>query len=278
MYRSLVVLALALGIALPSFAMAQSSGNGLLSVYVQVIAPSGNQVQRTPADFQVTVSGSNPSPATFYGSQSGVSVSLNPGTYSVTSTGNVFGYTASYSQGCNGTMSAGATALCVITMSAYYNYPYPSPYPYPQYPHQPLRCEPQGQTVGLRQNATFRAVGGVGGTYNWRAESRDYANAGPTFTVSFDNSGTKLVTVTNATETATCTVTVNNTYYPVLPTNPVYPYPQNPTLYPTYYPRLPNTGVEPLQAAQIAFAIALLGLAASVAAPHIRKAFAIVTR
>ena len=279
---------LALAALAPSLAMAQT-GNGLLSVYVQVVNPFGG-VSRNPGDFQVQVMGQSPSPATFWGSQTGVSVSLNPGTYSVALSGNQWGYTPSYSQGCNATMAAGGTGLCVITVSPNYtNYPYPSPYPYP-YTQPSLSCQPAHQTAGLRQNVQFTATGGVGGTYNWQVPGRSYPNAGPVLTVAFEQSGSQLVTVTNGPQSATCEITISSTYNPVLVTNPIYPtltpaYPNysgypgtQPTVTSSYYPRLPNTGFEPMTAAQVALVLSLLGAAAALGAPYIRKAFVLVTR
>jgi hypothetical protein len=278
----------------PSLVAAQSTGNGLLSVYVQVINSDGNYT-RSPGDFTVLVAGNAPSPSTFNGSQSGVQVSLAPGNYSVAVSGNQYSYIPSYSTGCTGNIGAGQTALCVITMGAQSaGYQYPTVYPYP-FSYPPFTCVTQASTVGLRQNVSFEARGGVGGTYNWQVPGRSYPNAGPVLTVSFDNTGTQLVTVTNATQTATCSITVNNTYYPQ-PTYPTYPtttyptglYPNTiyPTTYQNYpvtatyqtYPRLPNTGVEPLTAAQVALALTLLAGVAIMSAPYVRKAFIVVTR
>lgn len=269
---------------MPSLAAAQTSGNGLLSVYVQVANPS-NATMRNPGDFNVLVAGQSPSPSTFWGSQTGTQVSLGVGTYSVAISGNQWGYTPSYSQGCTGTIASGQTALCIVTMSAQYNnYAYPLPYPYP-YTTPSLKCSPSTQTAGLGQSVSFTAVGGVGGTYNWMIPGRNYPNVGPVLTVSFDSTGSQLVTVTNASQTATCVVNINNSYYPVYPTtSTIYPintvYPITPILYPTYtqvYPQLPNTGVEPLSLAQMALALALLAGAALLAVPYVRKAFAIAT-
>ncbi|MES2203274.1 MAG: hypothetical protein V4474_03080 [Patescibacteria group bacterium] len=302
MTRFIVSFAVVLGVLVPSFAFAQSTSNALLSVYVQVINPSQGSVYnypyntstRTPADFSVQVSGNSPSPSTFWGSQNAVQVSLNPGAYNVTIANNPYGYTADYSAGCNNTAVAGGTGSCVITLSPNYSayYPYGTNYPY-QNVQPALSCQPVTQTAGLRQNVRFTAVGGVGGTYNWRTASQNYPNVGPVLTVAFDQTGSQLVTVTNANQSATCEVTVTQGYFnPATVTNPTYPtyttgystgnaiYTNygTPTLTPTYYPRLPNTGVEPLTLAQLMIALALLGAAVAVGAPYLRKAFAIVTR
>ena len=270
----------------PAVASAQTAGNGLLSVYVQVVnASNASTPAHSAGDFSVIVAGQNVSPSSFFGSINGTQVSVGPGSYSVavSSTGNTFGYTPSYSQGCQSTLAAGQTALCVITMSPQYNnYPYPVPYPYP-YTQPSLSCSPAHQTAGLGQSVSFSATGGVGGTYNWTVPGRNFPNVGPVLTTTFDSTGSQIVNVTNAAQSATCEITITN--YPSFPTSGVYPtYPSTPTIYPTYptyptYPAaLPNTGVEPLSALQMALALALLAGIALVASPYVRKAFAIVSR
>lgn len=264
----------------PAFAFAQSSNNALLSVYVQVVNPD-NSVIYNPGNFSVLVAGQSPSPSTFFGTNNGTQVSLGAGTYSVALSGNQYGYTPTYSQGCNGTIAAGQSALCVITMSAQYNtYPYPTPYPYPYNYNNPLTCTASQSSVGLLQNVSFTAHGGVGGAYNWQSANRNYPNAGPTLSISFESSGSQLVTVTNASQTATCVVNVTSSYYPTYPTYPGTTYPTYPTpaLYPTTYPNLPNTGIEPLTVAQMALALTLLAGVSLVAAPYVRKAFAVAAR
>src|SRR5581483_9027656 len=102
--KSFVIsLAIALGLIIPAAAFAQSSSTGLLTVYVQVTNPStyyGVQ-PASPSNFTVQVSGQNPSPSSFTGSQSGTSVSLNPGAYNVSVSNSVPGYAPTYSTGCN---------------------------------------------------------------------------------------------------------------------------------------------------------------------------------
>ncbi|HEY6020883.1 MAG TPA: hypothetical protein VIY48_13585 [Candidatus Paceibacterota bacterium] len=228
----------------PSFVGAQTS-NALLSVYVQVANPSSSAynyvAQHNASDFNVIVAGQSVSPSNFFGSQTGTQVSLGTGSYSVAVTGNQYGYTPTYSQGCNGTLGAGQTGLCIVTMSPQYNNYYPNVYPYP-YTYMPsLTCTPANQTVGLNQNVSFTAQGGVGGTYNWRTPFNNYPNVGPVLTVSFNSSGSQLVTVTNGAQSATCEVTVNNTYYPTPASTSYYqnyPYTTYPnTTYPnTIYP------------------------------------------
>src|SRR5581483_7929942 len=170
MTRTFIVsLAIALGSLVPAVALAQSS-SGLLTVYVQVLSQS-NYVYPSqtysPGNFTVSVSGQNPSLTNFQGSQSGTSVSLSPGSYNVTVSNTVTGYTPSYSVGCSNTISAGQSQTCVITMTPSYNYPYTyNPYPYGYYGYQnyqPLTCQTLTPTVALGQTASFQAVGGAGG-------------------------------------------------------------------------------------------------------------------
>jgi hypothetical protein len=306
-------------VIMPLMSVAQTAPTGLLTVYMLVNNATGQSY--VPANFTVALSGNSPSATSFQGSQSGTNISLNPGSYNV-SVANQYGYTPSYSVGCNSTIAGGQTQTCVITMSytggsgtsATTVYPYP-------YVRQPLTCRTETPTVGLGQSARFVAAGGVGGTYNWFASGRNFPNIGPVLTTTFDGSGTQTVTVTNAAETVTCPITVTTTYYPqpvstTYPTTPSYPnyyptypnytigttypsYPTNPsyTAYPGAYPgvygyaptpapkvtsyvvpRWPNTGVEPLSALQVTYAVVLLMVASLVTYPYVRKAFALAIR
>lgn len=281
----------AAAVVVPSVAFAQTSSTGLLNVYVQVLNQTGYSY--TPGNFTVTVNGVNPSPATFAGSNQGTKVSLNPGSYTVTAAsqaGYTFGMSPSYSVGCSGTMAANETQTCVITVNAgnYWSYPYVSPYPYQYLPTPGLSCRTETPIVSMGQQARFTAVGGAGGTYNWATPFQNFPNVGPVLTTTFPSSGNHSVTVTNASQTATCTVTVNNSYYPqpTVPTSPVYPaapayvYPYgSPTYSGTYIaPSFPNTGFEPLSSAQMAFALVLIMGSAIAAYPYARKAFALALR
>lgn len=276
--------ALGLALLVPAFAFAQTSTTGLLNVYVQVI----NQTNASygPGNFTVAVSGQDPSPANFQGSLQGTLVTINPGAYSVTLVNNS-SFNTNYSVGCDSTMLTGGTQTCVITVNAgSYNY-FPSYiYPY-SYQAPPLTCRTDTPVVAVGQPARFTAVGGVGGTYNWRTSYQNFPNAGPVLTTILDGSGVQSVTVTNASQVATCNVTVSSSYYPqplstVAPVYPTY------NTYPVYsaqsgvslyaYPRLPNTGLEPLTSAQLAFALVLLLGAAIAAYPYARKLFAIAVR
>jgi YVTN family beta-propeller protein len=85
---------------------------GTIIVTKRVINEGGGSAK--PSDFTITVDGNNPTPSSFDGSSSGTTVTLNPGSYSVTE--NLLSdYTSSMSGGCTGTVSAGQTKNCIIT-------------------------------------------------------------------------------------------------------------------------------------------------------------------
>src|SRR6476661_5257782 len=92
---------------------------GTLQVTKEVINQGGGT--NKPSDFTISVSGNNPSPASFSGSASGTTVQLTAGKYSVTETGQISAdyvpgkYTPSYSSDCNGTIKSGETKNCIIT-------------------------------------------------------------------------------------------------------------------------------------------------------------------
>lgn len=67
-------------------------------------------------DFTINVTGTNPNPASFPGSESGTPVSIEEGSYEV-SESSVSGYTAAYSADCKGTILAGEAKTCTITNS-----------------------------------------------------------------------------------------------------------------------------------------------------------------
>lgn len=270
----------------PSLVFAQTSTTGLLNVYVQTINQAG--FSYVPGNFTVAISGTNPSPATFPGSNQGTKVSLTPGSYSVTLTNALFGTQPTYSTGCSGTIAAGDTQTCVITTSVgnYFGYPSVSPYPY-SYTLPSLSCRTDTPVVALGQSARFTAIGGVGGTYNWSTGSKNFPNVGPVLTTSFEGSGSQAVTVTNASQSATCAITVTTSYYPQpqIPTSPVYNIgapayvsPYQPILTSYVNPRFPNTGFAPVTSAQIAFALVLTLGAAIAAYPYARKALTIAVR
>jgi YVTN family beta-propeller protein len=78
-----------------------------------------------PSDFTISVSGNNPSPATFSGSADGVTVQLRAGKYSVTETGPLSDYTTDYSGECSGIASPGIINECTI-INTYQPPPQPS--------------------------------------------------------------------------------------------------------------------------------------------------------
>ena len=68
-----------------------------------------------PTAFTIKVSGNDPSPKSFPGrSGSGITVTLDPGSYSVTEKGPL-GYSTNYSNDCEGTIKSGQTKVCIIT-------------------------------------------------------------------------------------------------------------------------------------------------------------------
>ncbi|MDR4512508.1 MAG: YncE family protein [Nitrososphaeraceae archaeon] len=65
--------------------------------------------------FTIKVNGNDPSPKSFPGrSGSGITVTLDPGRYSVTEKGPL-GYSATYSNGCDGNIKSGQAKVCIIT-------------------------------------------------------------------------------------------------------------------------------------------------------------------
>jgi YVTN family beta-propeller protein len=83
-----------------------------------------------PTAFTIKVSGNDPSPKSFPGrSGSGITVTLDPGSYSVTEKGPL-GYSTNYSNGCQGKIKSGQTKVCIITNEV--NPPKPVIPPQPQ--------------------------------------------------------------------------------------------------------------------------------------------------
>src|SRR5262245_16910313 len=80
-----------------------------------------------PSAFTIVVRGNDPLPRSFPGkSGEGVVVSLNPGRYNIIEK-EVDGYTADYSDNCQGIIRAEETRVCVITNEAVIPPPPPSP-------------------------------------------------------------------------------------------------------------------------------------------------------
>jgi YVTN family beta-propeller protein len=87
----------------------------------------GSDLTVKPSAFTIIVQGNNPLPRSFPGkSGEGVVVNLNPGRYSITEEG-VNGYTADYSDGCQGTIRAGEAKACIITNEEAITPPSPVP-------------------------------------------------------------------------------------------------------------------------------------------------------
>ncbi|WKZ29124.1 MAG: hypothetical protein QY323_00175 [Patescibacteria group bacterium] len=66
------------------------------------------------SDFTMNVTGTNVSTSSFPGSDTGTSITMDAGSYSVVETA-ASGYTASYSTDCTGTIASGETKTCVVT-------------------------------------------------------------------------------------------------------------------------------------------------------------------
>jgi YVTN family beta-propeller protein len=84
-----------------------------LIVTKKVINEGGGN--KKASDFTISVSGNNPSPASFSGSADGITVQLRAGKYSVIETGPLSGYTTDYSGECSGTASPDIINECTIT-------------------------------------------------------------------------------------------------------------------------------------------------------------------
>lgn len=87
-------------------------GASRLVVITNVI--NDNSGIQTPSMFDVTVTGTDVSDASFPGSSDGVTVDLDPGSFSVESEASS-GYSLSYSGDCSGTINVEETLTCVIT-------------------------------------------------------------------------------------------------------------------------------------------------------------------
>ncbi len=83
-----------------------------LTVIKHVINDNGGT--RVASDFTIDVTGNNPSPASFPGSESGTAVTLNAGSYTVTESA-APGYDTTYSADCTGTIALGQTKTCTVT-------------------------------------------------------------------------------------------------------------------------------------------------------------------
>ena len=84
----------------------------VLTVVKRVVNDDGGT--KAAEDFTLLVEGVNAAPAAFPGSETGTQVELDAGAYGVTEA-LADGYAVSYSDGCSGTIAAGARATCVVT-------------------------------------------------------------------------------------------------------------------------------------------------------------------
>jgi len=98
--------------SLSADAVAAAPQPGTLTVIKHVV--NDDDGTAIAADFTMNVSGTGVSTSSFPGSETGTSVTLDAGNYSVTE-GSADGYTASYSADCSGTISAGEAKTCTIT-------------------------------------------------------------------------------------------------------------------------------------------------------------------
>ena len=74
-----------------------------------------NSGTSSAVDFTITVTGNDPSPASFPGAEApGTDVTIDTGSYNVTETGPA-GYVAFFSAGCSGAIGVGETKTCTIT-------------------------------------------------------------------------------------------------------------------------------------------------------------------
>ena len=85
---------------------------GIVIVTKNVVNQGGGTGK--PSDFTISVSGNNPSPASFSGSADGITVTLEKGKYSITETG-PSGYNSTSSSQCSGTINVGETRRCNLT-------------------------------------------------------------------------------------------------------------------------------------------------------------------
>ncbi len=71
-----------------------------------------------------------------------------------------------------------------------------------------LACSPSVQTANAGQSVTFSASGG-NGFYTWSGQNLVVINpTGTSFNVSYPSGGTRMITVTSGSESASCTINV----------------------------------------------------------------------
>lgn len=99
-----------------------------LTVIKHVINDDGRT--KTASDFTINVTGTNPSPTSFAGSENGTVVTLYAGSYSVSEVADS-DYSVSYSPDCSSTISDGENKTCTITNDDIAPPPPPTPTPIP---------------------------------------------------------------------------------------------------------------------------------------------------
>lgn len=83
-----------------------------ITIIKHVINDNGGEA--VASDFTINVTGENPSESTFPGSESGTTITLDPGDYSIDE--NSFGgYEKTLGENCSGTISSGQSLTCIIT-------------------------------------------------------------------------------------------------------------------------------------------------------------------
>ncbi|MFB5600956.1 MAG: beta-propeller fold lactonase family protein, partial [Nitrososphaeraceae archaeon] len=123
---------------------------------------SDSATKLKPSAFTIKVSGNDPSPKSFPGrSGSGITVTLDPGRYSVTEKG-PSGYSTYYSNGCEGKIKSGQAKVCIITNDA----DQPSPVIPPQSPLSVVGSisgftSPYGMTFDSDNNLLYVSNSGI---------------------------------------------------------------------------------------------------------------------
>jgi hypothetical protein len=285
----------ALLVALPFAAMAQNAPYSQVVISTQILPGTANP-SVAPI---ITVTATSPSMAGVPQSNAGTlsyatsfnndirTVTFIPGSYNVVASGPA-GYYFSYSPECSGfTPLSGATRGCTVLMSTtppaqnncpsgWYNngttcVPPTTPYNGPT-GQAALTCGPTYQSIQAGQAATFTATGGTG-SYSWTTPTRTSLNVGPSFSTTFQTTGTQTVIVSSGVYNAACTINV-------IAGSGAISYNGSPAVTSNYVPStnyvsalLPNTGFEPQNGAAFAFALVMLVGAGIVVAPYVRKAF-----
>ena len=86
-----------------------------LTIIKTVVDPYGGA--KVASDFTINISATDPTTDTIAGSETGTSVGIDVGAYTITET-LVSGYDATYSAGCSGSIAVGGSATCTITNTA----------------------------------------------------------------------------------------------------------------------------------------------------------------